>query len=439
MRTSAPAALAALLAACGGAPPFARIPFEPDPSRFLPAPAPPWKELVSRETLAVDDAMALADALHPELAAMRMQVDVAGAEAWDAGLIPNPKLILEVEEYSRSAGGLTGSKRVGGVAIDVPLAGRLGAAQRVKEAERGAAIARFAEARRKILMGTKAAFFDALAAARRLELLRENAAIARSLHRIAEERFRNRAAPEADVLKAAVELALGEVEARDAEREARLARQELAARIGRADLPLERLAGELHDEYEAPASEESLRGEALVGHPGLEAARQEARAAELGLEQARAEAWPDAGVAVKGGRGEQGDSILEFGMEIPLPLWNRNQARIRAAELRAEQARNRVEAVKQELLISLHRAHAALQSAHDRAATYRDEVLPRAAEALRQAEAGYRAGEFPFWAVLDAQRTMASARLAALSARRDVERAAAALEELLGRRLRPLR
>lgn len=439
MRSSSLAVLIALLAACGGAPPFARIPFEPDPSRFLPVPAPAWKELVAKETLAVEDAMALADALHPELAALRLQVDIDGNEAWDAGLFPNPRLVLEIEDYASSAGGLPASKRVGGFAVDVPLAGRLGAAQGVREAERGAAIARFAGARRRILTGVKAAFFDALAAAQRLELLRENASVMRSLHRIAEERFRNRSAPEVDAIRTAVELALGEVEVRDAERDARLALRELAARIGRSDLAVGRLSGELHGEYEAPGSEESLLAEALVGSPGVEAARQEVRAAELAVEQARAEAWPDLGFVVKGGWREGGDSILEVGVEIPLPVSNRNQARIQAAELRAQQARRRVEAATQEVSIAVRRAHAALGSAHDRAATYRDVILPKAAEALRQAEAGYRAGEFPLWTVLDAQRTLGAARLSALSARRDVERAAAALEEVLGRRLRPLR
>jgi cobalt-zinc-cadmium efflux system outer membrane protein len=436
MRKSA-AVLAAFLTGCGGAPPFARIPFEPDPSRYFAPPTGPRTELLSKEALTVDDAMALAEAFHPELAALRLQVDISGAEAWDAGLVANPKLVLEVEDYTRR-GGFEASKRVGGIAVDVPLGGRLGAARRVKEAERSAAAARYRAARRKILTAVKVAWYEALAAERRLELLRANAGIARSLHRITEERFKNRVAPEGDLLKAAIELSLGEIEARDAERELRSARRELAARIGRFELALDRLEGELHDEYEAP-SEESLRGEVLVNHPGLEAARHDARAAELEIESGRAPPWPDVGVAFTGGRGEEGDAVLELGLEIPLPLSNRGQAKLQAAELRAQQAKRRVEAATQEVLLALRRAHSDLLSAHDRTAAYRDDVLPKAEEVLRQAEVGYRVGEFPFWNVLDAQRTLAAARLAALSSRRDLERAVGALEELLGRRLRALR
>jgi len=430
-----------LLAACGAPPFFARLPFEPEPSRYAPAPDKPIavaaEERLAKPELTLDDVLLLVDAFNPELRATRLEIDIAGAEAWDAGLYPNPVLEIEAEEVPTD-GGLGDGKRVAGIRQDLPLSGRLGAAQDAKQAERDAAVERFRAARRRILMLAKAGFYEQRAAARRLELLRRNAEIAASLHKLVQDRFDNRAAPETDLLKASIERALADQEVRIAERELDTAARALSATVGRTDLRLDRLSGELHEEYEA-VSHDAVKGEVTAGHPALLAARADVRAAELGIRQARAEAWPDLGVAIRAGRGEADDTIVEAAIEIPLPIFNRNQAEIQAAELRAMRAAAHLDAATQEILLGLRRAWVNYESALDRVRTYREEILPKAEKALAQSDEGYRAGEFAFLTVLDSQRTLADTQLAYLAARLDVERAAAALEELIGRRLQAVR
>jgi cobalt-zinc-cadmium efflux system outer membrane protein len=428
-----------LVAACGG-PPFARVPLPFEPSRFYPpppdgtAPERAAEKLLAKQTLTLEEVLFLADMYNPDLQSARLEPEVKAAESWDAGLFPNPVLEFEVEDAPASGGGLSGSKRVAGIRQDVPLFGRVGAARRLKEAEREAARERVREARRRILTRTKVSFYSCLAASRRSELLAESARIADELHAMVKEKFANRAVPEADFLKASIERALTRQDLNGAARDLAARRRALAALVGLPELPFERLSGDLREQFES-VSEDTLQDEVFSTHPALGAARKDLLAAELEIELARAQAWPDLGVGVRGGRGEEGDSIVEFGIEIPLPLFNRNQARIHAAELRAAQARRAVESIRHGLHASLVRAHVDFLNAQERAASYRSEILPIAEKALRQSDEGYRAGATSFLNVLDAQRTLAETRMAYQAVLLDLQAAVAAIEELIGRPL----
>jgi len=431
------------LAAC--APPaYIAGGFEFEPSKYYP-PSPPERtphqraaELLAKARLTLDEVLAVVDVLNPDLIQARREIDIRGAEAWDAGLYPNPRLVFEIEEVPTSGGGVGDAKRVAGIAQEVPLFGRLGAARRVQEKEREAAIERYRQVRRRLLVAAKIAFAEVLASARRFDLLRQIAAIAGRFHGIADEKFKYRAVPEIEVLKAGVQKAVLEADLRIARRDMGLTRKALAALMGNIDLPFEGIEGALREEYEA-VSQEAIRGEVMSSHPGLLAAQREAEAAALEIELARAEGWPDVGFSLKGGKDAGRDSIIEAGLEIPLPLFNRNQAKVLAAELREMKARAAIESETQAVLLELLRAHGNYESARERVAAYRDEILPKSSKALEQAEQGFRAGEFEFLIVLDSQRTVVETELSFAAALLDLERAAAAIEELTGRRLKPLR
>lgn len=431
------------LSACA-VPPYARAGFAFEPIPYYPAapegksPSERVRELVRDRQLTLDQVLAVVDLLNPDLNAARKEVDIRGAQAWDAGLYPNPKVTFEVEEFPTSNGGFGNATRLAGIEQNLPISGRLSALRRVREMEREVQIERYRELRRKILLRAKVAFFEYLSAKQRLELLKRNAAIARTFHEIAREKFQNRAAPEIEVLKAAIQRSILQVEERSVKRDVETARRALKALMGNIDLPFEDFEGKLHEEYEA-VSEDALRGQILSGHPALEAARKEIIAAELQIELAQKERWPDVGFSVQAGKGENDDNIIQAGIEVPVPLFNNNRARILEARLRAEQARMLESSERQRLLLSLRRAYGNYVSAQERVKSYRDEILPKATKALKQAEQGFRAGEFAFLRVLDAQRTLVETQLTYQAALMDLERAAAALEELTGKRLRPLR
>lgn len=449
MRTAAPLAL--LLAACAAPEPLPLRDFEVRDERSgLPRAeprsggveglVPPRRDAASlvrlvreKDALTLDDVLAIADVLHPRLESERRNVDLATALLWDAGLHPNPSLIAELEE-ARTGEPLSASKRVIGVSVPVVVGGRIGAATSLAGKQREFAAIQYIAKRREVLADVKRSFVGHLAARRRAELAVETRDIARSLHQATEERYKAQAIPEMELLKSAVNLAKAETELTVAEKDAAVARKTLLAAMGDADFPAAGFSGELATAFVIPGAD-ALRG-LVTDHPLLEAAAKSREAAGLERDLARAERIPDLAIEAKIGDDDGDGTILEAGIEIPLPLFNRNQGRIAAAEVRIRQADLELMAVKSELSRRLDEAFRTLVAAQGRVAVYRDDILPKAQKALDQTREGHARGKFGHLDVLDAQRTLAEARTAFVAALVDLNAAAVDLEILTGERLR---
>jgi cobalt-zinc-cadmium efflux system outer membrane protein len=130
---------------------------------------------------------------------------------------------------------------------------------------------------------------------------------------------------------------------------------------------------------------------------------------------------------------------VQGGLAIPLPLFTRNQGRVRAAEIRIRQAELHSESVRSDLLLRLTQAYQALAAANDRVSTYRGEILPKAEKALTQTNEGHRLGKLGYLDVLDAQRTLSEARSANQAALTDLNLAALEVEKLTGLKLDSVR
>jgi cobalt-zinc-cadmium efflux system outer membrane protein len=126
------------------------------------------------------------------------------------------------------------------------------------------------------------------------------------------------------------------------------------------------------------------------------------------------------------------EGFVEAGIEITLPLFDRNQGRIeeaRASVQRAEQDARRIES---ELGVQLELANQRCSLAARQLTVHEETIEPAAARGLAQARAGYRAGRVAFLELLDAQRTFARARTRTLELRRDLGLATAELASLAG-------
>lgn len=403
--------------------------------RFVPPPPAEaeqrsdWvRQALKKEELSLDDALRLADLLNPELHALRRNLDIAAAEVWDASLYPNPTLVAETEDQRTRD--LSTGKRVVGVEIPIVCSGRIGAATEVAQKEREAAGFRYVWERRRILAEVKKAFHQARIAIQWEDLARQTRDIVKGFHELAEKRFRAGDVPEMEVLKAAVDLARAEAELRSAQAQRANAVKELKTVIGDPSLQANRFGGALWTNFEVP-SLETLQGHVLLGHPLVEIAERGREKARAELDLAKAEAWPDASIEVQGGR-EGGESVVQGTLAVPIPLFNRNQARIAAAEARLARAEFEVQGAKNAVLAQMAVAYHTFAAAQERVRLFRDEIVPKAQRALEQADLGYKSGQFNYLDVLDAQRTLAEARLAFLFAVQDLNVMAAELERITG-------
>jgi cobalt-zinc-cadmium efflux system outer membrane protein len=243
----------------------------------------------------------------------------------------------------------------------------------------------------------------------------------------------------------AIDVRVAELDVAQARQAGLAAEQELrAARIWLCEVtgwPVERpplVPLGLEAPRAVPALAEVLRA-AGDRHPALRARR--AATAEAGTRAALAdrEAWPTPVVGVQlareGAAGSPASYILLGTLELPLPLWQRNQGERARARVDEEVARAEEDVAARLLRARIAHAHAELQSAAGRLALFTASVTPSLEDSLALLRRGFDAGEIPLLDIAVARERFLQAQRDALRAHADYHRARAELESAMGAEL----
>jgi cobalt-zinc-cadmium efflux system outer membrane protein len=396
-----------------------QTPQSPVPATAQPLPA-----------FTLDQAVLAAGGAAPSSAAATAAIEAAQAARAVAGLRPNPVVQGQVENIIGSGPyrGLRSAETTIGVAIPIELGGKRSARVAVASAQVSRAELQAAIAAADIRVQVTQLYVEAVASERRLITARDQARIAAEVLRGAGVRVQaGRASPleeqRADVARINADA--------NVERLVRLneaARTNLARRIGR---PIDgTLDVGLLDQL--PASTFGPMAPAqTVGTLALAAADADLAIADAGIRLARANRVPDINVGPALRRLEAtNDTAAVFSISIPIPVFNNGRAAIAQAtaeRTRAEAVR-RVTALDVEQAITDAQAEAANAATTARAAA--GPALAAAQEAARIARIGYREGKFGQLDLLDAERTLAETRIAAIEALANYQNARARLERL---------
>ncbi len=411
------------------------LPQDSEPAMSAMAPATGEVDPLSRDPLSLDDLLAAADRYNPAIGQAKAAIGAAAGAAWQAGLYPNPALELEAEEIPLSGNGVASGKYTVGIVQPVVVSRRLSAASAGGEAEERAAILDLLEAQRSVFGDVRRQVAEILYLRAAIDLRRELLDVAGRTLRIAETRFDARAAPESEVIRARVEADGLDLSVERFRRELAAAAARLAALLGGREVAPERLAWQL------PPTGPALDLESMLSmldgrHPRVLAAAERVEAAEHRLEQARAGRHPDIGARVAYGYdGEFDEHIVEAGVILPLTLYDRNQGGILKARYEVSAAREDAKAVLNDLRAALAGSYERYMSARQQAAAFETRIVEPAARSLEQTREGYTAGRLAFLDLLDAQRTLAQARVARLELMRDLAEAQADLHGILGESL----
>lgn len=119
--------------------------------------------------------------------------------------------------------------------------------------------------------------------------------------------------------------------------------------------------------------------------------------------------------------------LIELRVQIPLPLGYNYQGEIARAQSELSQAELTAERALRDARIEHDRLAADARSQRERAKKFREQILPRAATVLKQAEFAFARGAIPLTDLLDARRTQRSTQLDALNAQLDAAKAETAL------------
>jgi cobalt-zinc-cadmium efflux system outer membrane protein len=166
--------------------------------------------------------------------------------------------------------------------------------------------------------------------------------------------------------------------------------KQLAATVNAPDLPPAPLAGR-SEEVVPPYRYADLRDRLLAGHTDLAAARNGVAQAEVAVALERRKPFPDL-------RTEwyvQNDTLVnsaqtggKFGFVVP--VFDKNQGNILAAQARLARATREEERVRNDLLRQLAEAFGRYEAARQQAAVYRDQILPDLVRAFRGVNERYQ-------------------------------------------------
>jgi len=380
----------------------------------------------AQQPLTLSFAIQRALAGNPELAVVRQQVAAATGRAHQNRLWPNPELEWSATDVPTRGRGLAESVHMIGLSQTVPFPGKKALDAQIGRQDIRAAENEYQVRERELVRAVKATFYRVLAAEKKVAVSKQLLDLSESLVKAAGKRVDAGAAGNQESLRAEIEWERVRMEWTAARCDLAEAQKTLATLLGHPRENFGALEGELM------TSASPLVVSKLV-HPSLTAARANRERAELEWRRAKLVMLPDVTLGVAGGRdAAANESLLEFRLSLPLPLFDRGSGRKREARARAEMARYDVIATEQRLWQDFDVATARLKASGEQVETYRTRILPKAEESLRLVRGGFEAGKFGFLDLVDTQRTLAEVRLAYWDKLLELNLAHADLEALAG-------
>jgi NodT family efflux transporter outer membrane factor (OMF) lipoprotein len=416
------------------------------PPASAAAVSPTWWETFGSTELRALVADALAGS--PDLAIATERVRQAEAQVRVVGASLFPVLSLGADTSTRrTSGGRGGATTSQGTDValtasyELDLWGKNRAG--VRSAESSLAATRFDRdaARVTLISGVATSYFDVLALRTRLDIARENLAIAERVLQLVSVRARNGAASALDVSRQDATVLSQRAALLPLEQLERQTLAALAVLVGRVPEGFD-VQGSAIADLAVPAIDPGLPAELLVRRPDLASAEAQLAAANADVTVARAALLPS--IQLTGTAGLASGALLSFvsggttaaiGIAASLlqPIFD--GGRLRGQKAIAEsRERELVETYRKAILSALQDVEAALAgtSRLGQQEALQGDVQTRARESLRLAEVRYRQGADDLLTVLDAQRTLFSAQDQLAQVRLDRLQAAVSLYKALG-------
>jgi len=383
------------------------------------------------------DALALALMNNPRLAAFSWEVRAREANVLQAGLLPNPEITIELENFggSGATSGFDSSENTLWLSQLIELGGKRTKRRTVADFERAVAGWDYESARIDTLTEVALAFSQLLAAQERHALSEELVGVTDRALQIVGEQVKAGAVSAVEKSRAEVTLASSRVELARRVRELNSARKLLAATWGSTTVSFSGVAGVLDEGISPPPSEPALVRQ-VEENPDLARWTTElsARRALVDLEDSRA--IPD--VTLSGGPrwfNETNDSAFVLEVSVPLPLFDRNQGAALEARRRVAKASEERRAAEVDVKTALSTAYESLAATYEAVVSLQRDALPKALAAFDGATAAYRRGVFRYLDVLDAQRTLFALRSDYLDTLAAYHSDVARVERLVGKPL----
>lgn len=389
--------------------------------------------------------VARALASNPRLAAEHQEIEIAKGDVVQAGLRKNPSLSLG---GLKEVNGDDNRFSIGG-SIPLELFGRRARRTEVAERKRDATQESVANRERLLTGDVRIRFGEALAAARNLQFAEQLLQANREFLKLMEDRVREGAAAALDAEEVRVEVNRISALRIDYQAKAEIALLTLKEAVGIEPEETIRLKGSL--EIAASAFDRKQLLELALSHrPDLAFQRANEAMAAADLRQQQAEAKPDASFSASYERPDSGFSQRAFdfagnlrpirqtfnyavlGLEINLPVFNRNQGAIAADTAAINRARSQIAAVDLGLRHEVTQNLVRFDGAQAMVAVYRRGVRDQASRNLDVVRQTYSYGRIRLLDVIAEQRRYIDIETGYTDVLFDAYAAHVALEQAVG-------
>ena len=364
---------------------------------------------------------------NPELNTIREKVKVARARIDGIALLRNPELETEFFGGASAQQGLELTKAF-------ELGGQRGHRIRIAETQLEKVETELAKASQSVRKSVKIAFYELLLIQEKLELAGEIVQHNKQMRDIAETQFEAGDISVTQANLASIHLQSALREAATLESKLQLAQLTLNMLIGTALDTASIAVGELREETadtDQKLTLDTLKTQALVHRNDLKALRLDTQLIESELRLAKATNIPDLSV---GALAEHSAGENAFGVKfsIPLPLFNRNRAEIKATEAEQQVNTSEISNFEKQIIQEVIAAFLSLETARKMLTFHGGDSLKLLNENLKLTRTAYELGETELLELILMQNEFIKTRFAYLDALAAYHQAFAVLEAAVG-------
>ena len=386
--------------------------------------------------LTLENVVVIALAENRDLTAARFAIAQAEARLVQAGLWPNPELELSHEgdrffarddEYSVTAG----------FRQRFPITGRIAKARSVARVDVAQAIAEVRNQERLLAGEVLVLARELLVTQQKLDV---NQALQNRLQKlidVSEKRLSAAEVSAADVILAKLELQKLVLAQAGLRNEQEVATTALNPLLGRAPQSPMEMSGVVGAELDLDAVADVSR-QALARRPDRQLAALGIDRADTEVKLAHAEKWEDWTVGFEYNRErstfneptrlEDTDNLFALSVSVPLPLWNKNQGRIREAQATQERAEAELHALELRISAEVQTAENQMRRLLGILRQYGEQSIPLAEQNIALLQQGYSDGLISVTAVIQAQQQLTELRQSYVETLGDFIRARTAWE-----------
>jgi|LakMenEpi03Aug12_release.lakeMendotaPanAssembly.Ray.scaffolds.fasta_scaffold08026_2 cobalt-zinc-cadmium efflux system outer membrane protein len=367
---------------------------------------------------------------HPAIAQQTALIAAAQGNWQQVGLQANPSVGYEGQQL-----GSRGLAEQDGISIGQEFIrpGKLRLNREIASAEIQKARQDLAVIQQRIRTDIRIAYFDLLIAQHRIQIATQLQEIANQSTRAANQLLEAKEVGRADVLQATIEAENAQIVLQNASNRAVASWQALASLTGLPAYQPELVSGSF-DFDPATFDFETVLSQLRSTSPEISAVVAEIETAQRTLARERFEPRPN--VSVNGlvnyrDNGIGGGSDGGVAVALPLPLWNKNQGRIREAFYQLQASQHALTKLERDLQNRLAPAFERYANSKNQFQRYRESIIPAATESLELNKRAYTAGEVGFVEYLTAQRTYFQTSLNYLDSARELRVAESEIDGLL--------